>query len=76
MIHKDVIKRINLVSNDYSFPSELCLRIENENIKIVDVPIQHSFREQGKSAISFFNTSYKFLKFLINLKIEFLKSHR
>lgn len=76
MFHKDVIKRINLVSNDYSFPSELCLRIENENIKIADIPIQHSFREQGKSAISFFNTSYRFLKFLINLKIEFLKFNR
>jgi glycosyltransferase involved in cell wall biosynthesis len=76
MIHRDVIKKIKLESDDYSFPSELCLRIENENITIADVPILHSFRKQGKSAISLFFTSYKFLKFLISLKIQFLKSNR
>tara|TARA_B100002051_G_scaffold274846_1_gene317000 strand:- start:878 stop:1597 length:720 start_codon:yes stop_codon:yes gene_type:complete len=73
MIKRNVLKNIKLESNDYSFPTELCLKIENKGIKMVDVPINHSYRKGGRSAINLILTSFKFLKFLLYLKFKFLK---
>ena len=73
MIKRDVLKKIKLESNDYSFPTELCLKIEHKGIKVNDVPIKHSYRKGGRSAINLILTSIKFLKFLLYLKFKFLK---
>ena len=71
MIKADVLKSIKLDSNDYSFPTEVCLKIENKGIKILDIPVNHSFRKEGRSAINLIFTSLKFLKFLVILKYKF-----
>ena len=36
MIRTDVLKSIKLHSNDYSFPTEVCLKIENKGIKMLE----------------------------------------
>ena len=73
MIRTDVLKSIKLHSNDYSFPTEVCLKIENKGIKMLDIPINHSFRKEGRSSINLIFTSIKFLKFLMFLKYKFVK---
>lgn len=74
MIKAKVLKNIRLDSNDYSFPTELCLKIENKGIKMLDVPVKHSYRRQGRSGINIIMTSLKFIRFLIFLKYKFIKS--
>ena len=64
---------LKLDSNDYSFPTEVCLKIENKGIKMLDIPINHSFREEGRSSINLIFTSIKFLRFLMFLKYKFVK---
>ena len=65
MINAGALKNIKLDSNDYSFPTEVCLKIENKGIKMLDIPINHSFRKEGKSSINIIITSLKFLGFLL-----------
>ena len=76
MIKADVLKSIKLDSNDYSFPTEVCLKIENKGIKMLDVPINHSFRKEGRSSIKLIITSLKFLRFLLFLKYKFIKKNK
>ena len=71
MIKTDILKSIKIESNDYTFPTEICLKIENKGIKILDIPVNHSFRKEGRSAINLIFTSLKFLKFLMILKYKF-----
>ena len=72
MFHRKLLKKIKLTSTDYSFPTELCLKTENKNIKIIDLPVKHSHRIDGKSSINLIITSLKFLIFLFQLKFELL----
>ena len=73
MIKANVLKSIKLDSNDYSFPTEVCLKIENKGIKMLDIPIDHSFRKEGRSSINLIFTSIKFLRFLMFLKYKLVK---
>jgi dolichol-phosphate mannosyltransferase len=73
MIKADVFKNIKLDSNDYSLPTEICIKIENKGLKILDIPIKHSFRKGGRSSINLIFTSIKFLKFLLSLKYRLIK---
>jgi len=73
MIKADVFKDIKLNSNDYSLPTEICIKIENKGLKILDIPIKHSFRKGGRSNVNLIFTSIKFLIFLIFLKFRLIK---
>ena len=73
MIKADVFKNIKLDSNDYSLPTEICIKIENKGLKILDIPIKHSFRKGGRSSINLIFTSIKFLKFLLSLKYKLIQ---
>ena len=73
MIKADVLKSIKLESNDYSLPTEICIKVENKGLKILDIPIKHSFRKKGRSSISLIFTSIKFFKFLLFLKYKLIK---
>ena len=70
MFSSNLLKNINLKSDDYSFPSELSIKAENSGIKTIDLPIKHAHRTNGRSNINLIITSLKFLLFLIKLKKE------
>ena len=72
MFDASLLKKIKLKSKDYTFPTELCLKVESLGIKIIDLPIKHSHRTDGRSGINLIFTSIKFLLFLIKLKLELL----
>ena len=72
MFDRKILKKIKLFSNDYSLPTELSLKAEMLGLDIVDLPIKHKSRQDGKSKINIIFTSLKFLKFLIKLKSKFI----
>ena len=72
MFDRKILKKIKLFSNDYSLPTELSLKAEMLGLDIVDLPIKHKSRQDGKSKINILFTSLKFLKFLIKLKSKFI----
>jgi dolichol-phosphate mannosyltransferase len=76
MIKADVFKNIKLDSDDYSLPTEICIKIENKGLKILDMPIKHSFRKGGRSSINLIFTSIRFLKFLFFLKYRLIKNNK
>tara|TARA_B100000963_G_C22615475_1_gene667101 strand:+ start:91 stop:804 length:714 start_codon:yes stop_codon:yes gene_type:complete len=76
MFQAKILKKIRLSSNDYTFPTELCLKIENKGIQIIDLPVAHSHRKDGKSSINLILTSLKFLKFLFLLKLKLLSNDK
>ena len=76
MFQAKILKKIRLSSNDYKFPTELCLKIENKGIQIIDLPVAHSHRKDGKSSINLILTSLKFLKFLFLLKLKLLSNDK
>ena len=66
----DIVRRINIEAKGYPTPTEILIKLNSLGYTIGEVGISHHERESGKSQLKTFQTAWRFLLFLIYLRLK------
>jgi hypothetical protein len=72
LLPSDIIKDMHIDSNGYSFPTEICLKLSQQSVDMIEVNVSHDERRGGKSSLKVIRTGIFFFLFLIYLKLRFI----
>lgn len=72
LIRADVLQSLRIDSSGYSYPTEVCLKIERKGMPLVEVDVTHREREGGMSSLTLWHTGTNFLIFLVYLRLRFV----
>ncbi len=67
LIRGDVIRNLTIESNGFQTPTEIVLKLNALDHKMVECGVTHRVREEGKSKLKVIKTSMDFLRFLFYL---------
>lgn len=76
IIERELLQSLRLESTGFSFPTEVCLRIQNANAILLEAPIQHGKRDAGKSKLDVFRTGWDMLHFLLYIRKQFILTRK
>ncbi len=76
IIRGDLLRSMILDSAGFSFPTEVCVKLEARNVRVYESPIRHVPRNQGESKLKVGRTAWRMFWFLIYLRLRlYLSRH-
>lgn len=70
MIHRDILNKVKITSKRFEIESELIIKSAYLGEKIFSVPIKTVYKKSALSKINPIIDTFRFLKFIINMKKE------
>lgn len=71
LIERNHLQALDLQASGFPLPTEICLRLEEANAKLIETTIQHRERLAGESKLAVWSTGLRMLSFLLYLRREF-----
>lgn len=70
LVKAELLQGLTLESTGFSFPTEVCLKLEATGASLFEAPISHSDRTAGESKLRVFSTGTRMFAYLIYLRIK------
>ncbi len=71
LIERSKLQSLELLASGFPLPTEICLRLEEANARLIETTILHRERLAGESKLAVWSTGLRMLSFLLYLRREF-----
>lgn len=70
LVRRDLLQSLILDSSGFSFPAEVCLKLEALGASLGECPIRHRVRDEGASKLRVGRTAWNMFWFLVYLRFR------
>lgn len=70
LVRRDLLQKLRLEATGFSFPTEVCVRLEEEGAELTEAPVHHLPRAAGESKLDAWRVGWQMLWFLIYMRLQ------